>query len=372
MSHLVNAFRTASTVGDFGRARIDLQRFGTPAEVLQVASMSDALPMESAVWVRQLAEYCTVERHDVASFTRATEDSSWTLFEGKGARSDRELVVGFTGRAGNLYQPSPVVLQYLDPTRHDLLLLRDAAGTKYLSGCGPASSFDGLMDSLAGLAHGYSSSVTLGSSAGGAPALFAGLRLGARRAVSLGGNLTDPSIVHEYTGTAEPGGELAHPYLTEFWAVFGEGCAPDRTGAAALATVFPSLRRMAIAGIESHSLLHACFQRGTSGALYDMLLGEARRPSEADSPADGAAGTVVNGPVEILILTPRFVVPPWADPVRTSEAWLSNTAWIPDGLRRWIVRRRLPDRVASRLERFAYNRFGIAVHLSRTRKSARR
>ncbi len=210
--------------------------------------------------------------------------------------------------------------------------------------------------------------LVLGTSSGGAPAVLAGLRLGARRAVALGGHLDGTEAAQPYLGSsprsdvvAGPSGD--HP-RTELWSVFGAGCVRDRQGSAGIADALPHVRRIAIAGIDTHSFPHACFQRGTSGALYELLLGDASRP--------GPTGKAGADGVLTIELDRRFTPPEWADPVGAPTVWLSNTIRIPERLRRAIMRVPLPARLAAWIERTAYERLGIAMHLRRARNRQRR
>lgn len=150
----------------------------------------------------------------------------------------------------------------------------------------------------------------------------------------------------------------SHP-PTELWSVFGAGCVRDRLGAAGIADALPHVRRIAIAGIDTHSFPHACFQRGTSGALYELLLGDASHP--------GPIGEAASDGVLTVELARRFTPPGWADPDVAPTVSLSNAIRIPERLRRAIIRVPLPARLAAWIKRTAYERLGIAMHLRRAR-----
>jgi hypothetical protein len=366
MSELVDRFRRARNVTDFNRARIDLQRVGTPAEVIEVHNMSRQLPSEVTQWIARLHDYCFWERPGPSDHIRVTEDPEWTYFQRPEGAAGRELVIGFTGAAANLFQPSPVVLQQLDAKNHDLLLLRDLRRSGYRDGIADVTSFDGLLDKIRTVAARYQSLVVIGGSMGGAPAVFAGIHLGARRSISVGGSIKNIDAARRYLD-ALPSGSRTDRSECSLVCLFADGAERDRDGAKAIRDAVRDLAgedvlTVGVAGTADHSLPHACFQRGTLAPLYSFILnGETPTASEIH-PASGETS---------LRLEPTCQPPLWAIPGAGPNVWLSNSPRIPDFLRLGVKRIKLPAWLATALEAFAYRRLGIAVHFRRNRRHIR-
>lgn len=364
MSELVDRFRRARNVTDFNRARIDLQRLGTPAEVIEVHDMSRQLPSEVAQWIARLHDYCFWEKPGPSDHIRVTEDPEWTYFQRPEGAAGRELIIGFTGAGANLFQPSPVVLQQLDAKNHDLLLLRDLRRSGYRDGIVGVTSIDELLDKIRTVAERYQSLVVIGSSMGGAPAIFAGIHLGARRSVSIGGSIKNLDDARLYLDTL-PSGDRADRSECSLVCLFAGGAERDRDGAKTIKNAVRDLAgedvlTVGVAGIADHSLPHACFQRGTLALLYRFILNGETPTANDFHPTSGETS---------LHLEPTCQPPLWAIPGAGPNVWLSNSSRIPDFLRLGVKRIRLPARLATALEAFAYRRLGIAVHFRRTRKT---
>jgi hypothetical protein len=309
----------------FNTARLELQRFGTPDEVQAAMRVLPDLPRESARWFERLHDYCFWEKSTAEPFVRETDDPEWTLFRNPEGTPGRELVVGFAGSSGNVNHSSPILLQQLDAAQHDLLIVRDLKQKSYMDGAGPASTFDELIERIEEAARPYRSILTIGSSMGGGPALHVGARLGARRAVSLGGG---PMKQHDGRRRATSNADPA----TEVWCVFGEENARDTAKAHELLEGFPAARLLALPGIRDHNVSHEAFLNGRMTPLFQLLL---TRSSEHDALGDHAPA----GAPMTLQLTASCTPPTW-----TTERPAPG-------------RRTLPHRVAARLRR-AWRRAG--------------
>jgi len=283
MSELVDAFRHARTSAEHNRARLALQRFGTPQEVRTVARELPDLPREVCDWVVRLDEYCSWEQPDVAIFSRETEPSAgedWILYRTADAVAQPQLLVGFAGAVGNIFQPAPVVLQHLPRGAYDVLLLNDPLRGGYTAGVAVTADLVELTARIARLAAGYPDVVTYGTSSGGHPALHVGAALGARRAVSVGGHPRDdlPQLATM----------LERGRSTELLCVHGAQHVRDRVGAAELARQLPGAVAVAVAEVAAHNVQHAAFQGGRLTALLAALLGAAELPVRPVAPSEAA------------------------------------------------------------------------------------
>jgi len=270
VEHLVEALYAARTVTELNRARLELHRIGTPQEISSALARDGDLPQHAADWLARLGDYCFSDRRTPAAFRRTTDDEDWTLYEGEGPPERSELIVGITGAVGKLFQPPAVVLQQLDEREHHLLIVRDSDRYVYGRSGRSVESMERLSDDLRSVASGYRSVVTLGSSMGGAPALILGVRIGARRAVSMGGQAMDAAEIRRYL----PDHHAAS--TTEILCVHGAGHAGDRAAAELMHRHLPGSSVVALKGIIHHNISHDAFGMGTLRAFYEMMLsGEA-------------------------------------------------------------------------------------------------
>jgi len=270
VEHLVEALYAARTVAELNRARLKLHRIGTPQEISSALPRAGDLPQHAADWLGRLGDYCFSDRRTPAVFRRTNDDEDWTLYEGEASPERSELIVGITGVAGVLFQPPAVVLQQLDEWEHHLLIVRDSDRYVYRRDGRTVDTMERLSDDLRSVASGYRSVVTLGSSMGGAPALILGIRIGARRAVSMGGQAMDTAEIRRYL----PDHDAAS--ATEILCVHGAGHARDRAAAELMHQHLPGSSVVALKGVIRHNISHDAFGMGTLRALYEMMLsGEA-------------------------------------------------------------------------------------------------
>jgi len=357
MTLLVDAFTGERGLGALQRASVELQRHGTPAEVREASALADGLTPSVRDWLRRLDDYCALESGAVAPHERTMVDESWVLYRDPRAqiRAQRELVIGFAGASGNLFQPVPVVLQRLDPDRHDLLVLRDPRRTHFLDGAGGTASFAELLGALRALADDYSSVLTMGASSGAFPALVAASHLDARRGIGLGGRPpSDPGTTSLMLAGERPGS------TAELVAIFGADYAPDREGATGIRALLPSVHAIAVEGCATHNVPHVAFQHGALESLYELLLTE-------DSPLASSPVEVVGteGWIETIRLRSTRTPPDWAAPERSPDFWVANTFTVPRWLHRILREVPVPARLATVLERVARTRFGIIVNFRR-------
>ncbi len=114
-----------------------------------------------------------------------------SLFIGPGPASHKRLVICFAAQGHrNLSIPNVVLMQHTDATQYDLLVLSDPLRELYRKGIPHiAKNINGVARWLGNLdiiTH-YKSIRTIGSSAGGYPAILAASLLGAELGVSVGG-----------------------------------------------------------------------------------------------------------------------------------------------------------------------------------------
>ena len=124
-------------------------------------------------------------------FVRRRLDKGLSLFECRSDRSQKTLLIGFSGDAERLMMPTTVFLQHLDARTTDFVLLRTVKRLGYRSGVrgvasdleASAAALESLLDSRA-----YGRVATIGTSTGGLPAILVGLRMGVDATLSIGPN----------------------------------------------------------------------------------------------------------------------------------------------------------------------------------------
>jgi hypothetical protein len=135
--------------------------------MLEVLRLLHAHPMDGTEWFRRIRDNCFWEKSEPEPCERVIEEPERTLYHGVGDPAGRELVIGLAGASGNVNHSSPIILQKLDATRHDFLVLWDLSQKSYANGAAGARSFDELLDRVAEVAAPYRSLLVIGSSMAG-------------------------------------------------------------------------------------------------------------------------------------------------------------------------------------------------------------
>ncbi len=214
---------------------------------------------------------------------RRTEIATGVNFYSAG-KSAGTLVVGFGTMKGRLSMPVFMVLDALDDTRYDLLLLSDLSKRHFDIGIG---AFARTLPDLAGRIRdfagerGHKALVTFGSSMGGFPALRAGDLMRADRSISVGGRFAwHPSRLRKVRHTIhafEPLCACRAPFGSPFYALFSRDNASDSRHAALLAEIAPNCRTIAFPG-DAHGLHYEIQLKGRLDAFFAEMLDLTREP----------------------------------------------------------------------------------------------
>lgn len=186
---LPERFAACRTAADFYRVQIDAENILSPAEV--AALDPAALPPPAAAWLGRLRGMLLLAGGGAQAFRRRDLSDNATFYEGEGEGTPRCLVVAFTGIALRMNVPAPAFLQALPAAACDVVILRDPGRAAFLAGVpGYAADLPALAARLAADLPGgrHPAGIRcIGTSAGGAAALYLGRLVGARRAVSVDG-----------------------------------------------------------------------------------------------------------------------------------------------------------------------------------------
>lgn len=184
-----------------------------------------------------------VGKADAEPFLRRDLRRSMTLYSDGGPSAKKTLIVAFPGANNRLMMPVATLLQALDATKTDIVLIRDPTHTAYFSGLeGFADSREALFDALPEYLNfaAYARVSALGVSAGGLPSVLAALRLGLAAALACGPDSPlDPRLKDTGGAVAEAALRDAaeRGYTTRVAIVFGAQHSEDRKAAEELATI---------------------------------------------------------------------------------------------------------------------------------------
>lgn len=310
VADVIATIRTAQTAGTLYRTLRDIETRLLPEEafaILRAVDGAAGLNRSVDAWVARLHGRLFRERSDPRRFTRTTFTEDAILYRpSEGGEADRGLAVLLGGRSQRFFLPMPVILQHF-PAGYDVLFLADRRTDQYGAG------IEGIADDLDGLcrwireeaAVGRSDVVVLGSSMGGGPALEVGGRVGARRAVSLGGGtsiLEGPDGPRGRRSSGTDGvGAVAD---CERWCVYNVEYERDRRSGLVLRDAYPGARALALTGAAAHNVLKPVAEAGGLTELLELLV-----RGHPDGPLD-ADGAVVRERPQVLessVGSPRWV-----------------------------------------------------------------
>jgi hypothetical protein len=212
---------------------------------------------------------------DPQPFHRIPIASGATLYRGPGAR--RRLLIGFGGRGAWIGPPVPVFLQCIDATRWDVLILRDPQLCHFRNGvAGVGKTFATVTSWLAPKAAKYNHVTCLGYSAGGLPAVWAGMALGADRVICV--SAQRPRDVNRlFKTSAVPtafdaacacvDGSVSRPF-----AFFHAATHTEDAGTAQALAAQTGGSAVGAEGYNMHSLLGYMWMRGHLQGFLDLAL----------------------------------------------------------------------------------------------------
>lgn len=193
------------------------------------------------------------------------------------------LLICLGDRVHRVMQPISVILQSLDERRHDVLFLKDPRRAHFDTGSpGWGETFGELIRSLRRFIRdrGYRSTVTMGGSMGGLPALRAGRLLQADRAISIGGRFAiHTARFRDRESEVEAFDPLCHCIASrcESIAVYRIGNEEDAVDAQRLARIIPSLTTLPMPGAQ-HNIVRDLFKLGRLDEFLAEMMDLSRPP----------------------------------------------------------------------------------------------
>jgi len=184
----------------------------------------------------------------------------------------KTLMVGFGGNRMRLMMPTYGVLCNLDPEKFDLLLLRDTYHSHYSKGIeGMGDDLDSISAYLATLAaeRGYPEAATLGTSSGGIPALYVGVKNRWDRVVIVGADRPDSPRHSITTAMLEKLAADFQPGKPDIRLCYSARHRRDRESAALLAQIFPGSTLAGEKEYRSHNLMWRLYEAGELGQFLN-------------------------------------------------------------------------------------------------------
>lgn len=265
---------SAHDEADRYRVSVDLMKYAAPAEIRILVENSTIEPGPFRSWLHDLDANVVLNRSTYAAFKHARLAEGVSLYSnGEGSKT---LVMGFCGQAHFLCVPTPVLLQYFPEDSFDFLVLRDPERKGFSTGSlGYARSFPELVQRLRSELNvgRYRDVRCFGVSSGGAPALAAGVILGASKLVSFCGR--PPTVSQSYGDTAasiaiENCLKESRVENGRAFAVFGADNRTDSGNARSLARLL-NIKLMPIRASADHNVITPLHQRGELGAMFQAV-----------------------------------------------------------------------------------------------------
>ncbi|KRB81310.1 hypothetical protein ASE00_15070 [Sphingomonas sp. Root710] len=276
-----NPFADCRARAEYLRRLIDLENELSPLEIWDLWQRRAELPEAIIAPLGRTIKMMMLGAKDLRRFERTTLSENVFLYRGAGGAGQKTLLIGFGGNVNRLMLPTAIFLQFVPDADYDMLLLRDPTRSGYLRGV------PGFGDDLVKMADAIRSHVDLGSyrevrcvgtSGGGQVALYMGLLLDARRAVSVGGRHRSLSKKvaagdGEFTGyELDKFVQNLAPRSTELINLFGAQCERDTEGARSLEKVLPQLKPVTIAALAEHNALAYLLEQGSLSSFFSRIL----------------------------------------------------------------------------------------------------
>ena len=290
-SRLEQAFRLyqrrigrCRTENQLNRVHIALENYMTPAEVRHFgkALADETAEAASRRWISRLGRWLPVNKARPVEFERRGLLKGATLYTaGDGHAEQKTLIIGLTGHFHRLMVPMPWLLDCLNPSLYDFVVLRDFSRLYYALGIpGLGSDF---VSALSGLRsridlRSYRSTIALGTSGGGLPALMAAILLELDKGIAIG-----PQDLAHVAGKLDAGGVRSDSYAAlltsrprrfpELAVAFGADHTVDAAAAAAIHALVPSNLRP-VKHCAQHGVFDWHLRRGTLPHYISKLLGQ--------------------------------------------------------------------------------------------------
>lgn len=284
----VARMRRCSTVNQVNGVHIEMEVTMAPADISAIIDGTRetraSLPEASQRWLERMDTLLRGGGRPVQGYVRQSWSRGAHYYAAPGdaaTRAGRRLVIAFSGNARRLMMPIPVFLQHCPADRLEFLLLMDFKRLFYLKGVEGLGT--DLPSTIAAIAARFSRNrlrraMSLGTSAGGLAAVWAGVELGCSRAISVGG--VTPAEIGQRERTRDfdiSGFEAAirrnASRLPEVVSVSGERYERDNNKARSLQRYLPT-RHITVPEGTQHNAMFDAWKAGMLDSLVEQMLGD--------------------------------------------------------------------------------------------------
>lgn len=253
------------TVNMFNRLHIDLENICSPLEIVEIQKLGKSkLSEPTRKWLRHF-KYWEPSLFD-APQRYERRAISWPVMLYHDPEQDvheKSLLVAFADDARRLMMPISVFLQHVDSRLWDIVVLKRGVHSHLHGLDGMATDLHGLLEYVEAAVSPtqYRRVITLGTSGGGFPAIWAAMLVSASRGISICG-CPPRSLPPSLEGRLAPHGvDLCYVY----------GSDQDRRSALALLALFGG-RLRPVPEVDDHVLLYQLVMRRQFGELLDEML----------------------------------------------------------------------------------------------------
>lgn len=267
-----------ATQAQIYRTFIELENEGTPEQIDTLWADRQHYPPALQELLAKIMSSMQLGSPSIRRYRKDSICSNVIRYRGMRTSSSRRLLLCVCGFSNRMYMPTPAFLQYFDDGQFDVVMIKDPSRRHYLLGVPEYTTT--LEECVQRLRQDlsidrYADFIVLGNSAGGAAALYLGLRLGASRAVCLGGRhpaesdrFRDGSSAAQDAMNFQTAAIQAQATRTKLICAFGEHYPTDEQGALELRRRLPQVRLVRIRGLDRHSIFQYLIE---SGKLSDFL-----------------------------------------------------------------------------------------------------
>jgi hypothetical protein len=261
------------------KAVSDMEKYFSPDEMVSFGRALRASDHPARETVLKSASFTDLlgARH-VQPFRRTSISRDVGFYSDGGLPGNKTLIIGFGGMGGRLGAPIANILQKIDATCSDVVVMRDPLQKIFVFGAGDfAPDFTSLIAAIRNQFQPdkYRRLVTIGNSMGATPALRAGFLLNAERAIGVGTRLSNDDLklmLRREVGPAfDPFCDCLRHHPHRGLLVHGDACAPDVADAKHMAALGAG-RRVIFTNMSEHNLIGRFWAMGELGAFLGLLL----------------------------------------------------------------------------------------------------
>ncbi|APB98214.1 hypothetical protein [Polynucleobacter asymbioticus] len=284
VSQVLNAFSQCTKAAEFYKVQIALENELSPAEIIELSYFVDKFPPMASQFISNMKNAVLGISSATENYQRNVISENITFYgDPRFEVSQKTLLIAYCGVAFRLMLPTPIILQYFPANQFDILKLSDGSNGFFLNGIPNfADSFETLIEKIKSQfdTRRYASIKVIGMSAGGAAALYTGMKLDAEVALSISGK--HPTIyLKDQQSTLNPLAfdeqiSLDVTNVCKAYAFYSANSPLDEKGANSFKKYLPNVQVLGVQGTKTHNLIHELFVANLLQAFFRQHLIAAR------------------------------------------------------------------------------------------------